>query len=1132
MPPQRCGYDVEFSQIPTHFYTYSLTNKTISGPGLAALEWRYVYGLAFGETDTCTTCAGTSRIRETDPNGNVTRYLFGNRFGENEGKLLQVDHGWNGNSAVRSVQTRYRAPGAGPYPQQEGSTEPYLGDAGTNIRTMPVDKKTTVQQGVTFAWEATGFDSWARPLDVVRTSSLGMTRSETTAYEDNLAIWVVGQVKKITENSTKAVPVLNSYNSTSANLESVSAFGRLDHSLTYHTNGALASRSDGKKQTTSFFDYKRGIPQLVVYPDKTLEQATVNNIGLVESITDPSGHTTKYQFDAMGRLARVTHPLDPDVVWNNTGISYSQAAAEEYGLGAGHWVQTARTGTARTTTYYDALWRAVLTHTQDDNDPRTTSTFVRSGFDFSGRTSYVSYPQNTFEALADGVNTAHDVLGRPTIVATSSEHGTIWSGHTYTTGFSTVFTSGRGLSTTTLYQAFDDPDQVAAAKIVSPLGVEVVIERDIFGKTRSITRTDGKVSATRSYVYDTHQRLCKSIDPETKSTIQDYDAANNVAWRAVGLALPSTKQCDQASVVAASKVSFAYDQLNRIKLTGFGDNSPAIARTYTPDGLPLTVNSGRAAWTYGYNSRRHTIREQLAYGGATYTVGRGMDANGSLAQLRYPDNTVVAYAPNALGQPGRVGPYATGLTYYPNGAIKSFSYGNGIAHTLTQNVRGLPERSVDAGVINDLYSFDKNGNVVGIRDDQESVTSRTMVYDDLDRLTFVTAPGYLGTAGYAYDGLDNLTASVITQGANTRGLIHHYDKTTNLLGSITGHAAYAFAYEYDARGNVKKRGAQGFGFDLGNRLRAASGKATYDYDGWNRRISVVGRDGVNRMQLYTQDGKLLLAGPTNAAKTSYIYLDSHVIAEVGGAGTRYLHTDGLGSPVAKTDAAKAVVSRTRYEPYGHTAGGTSPTIGFTGHAHDGDTGLTYMQQRYYDPVAGRMLSIDPVTSDANTGGGFNRYVYANNSPYKYVDPDGRLAFLIPLIPYVATATVAIVGHHALPGRQGREDTVRTVANAIRSDKADSPTVGNGQRSTKTPNVGAPGSTHVNPGSGQEREYGADGLPVRDTDYDHNHGQGVPHVHDWGRDANGRPVRGPGRPVDPKNDERKPDEKKPEDKKSD
>ena len=105
----------------------------------------------------------------------------------------------------------------------------------------------------------------------------------------------------------------------------------------------------------------------------------------------------------------------------------------------------------------------------------------------------------------------------------------------------------------------------------------------------------------------------------------------------------------------------------------------------------------------------------------------------------------------------------------------------------------------------------------------------------------------------------------------------------------------------------------------------------------------------------------------------------------------FIHTDGLGSPVARTDATGNVVSRTRYEPYGFTASGAAPTIGFTGHVNDADTGLTYMQQRYYDPVAGRFLSIDPVMTDASTGGSFNRYAYANNNPYKYTDPDGRFS---------------------------------------------------------------------------------------------------------------------------------------------
>nr|WP_308632577.1 RHS repeat-associated core domain-containing protein [Massilia sp. YIM B02763] len=123
-------------------------------------------------------------------------------------------------------------------------------------------------------------------------------------------------------------------------------------------------------------------------------------------------------------------------------------------------------------------------------------------------------------------------------------------------------------------------------------------------------------------------------------------------------------------------------------------------------------------------------------------------------------------------------------------------------------------------------------------------------------------------------------------------------------------------------------------------------------------------------------------------------------------GVTYIHTDGLGSPVARTDANGQVVSRTSYEPYGYVAAGTTPTIGFTGHVNDADTGLTYMQQRYYDPVAGRFLSNDPVAADVLTGSNFNRYSYVNNNPYSYVDPDGRNAIVVG---FVGGATVLAVG---------------------------------------------------------------------------------------------------------------------------
>ena len=71
--------------------------------------------------------------------------------------------------------------------------------------------------------------------------------------------------------------------------------------------------------------------------------------------------------------------------------------------------------------------------------------------------------------------------------------------------------------------------------------------------------------------------------------------------------------------------------------------------------------------------------------------------------------------------------------------------------------------------------------------------------------------------------------------------------------------------------------------------------------------------------------------------------------------------------------------------------------GYTGHVGD-NTGLVYMQARYYDPVIGRFYSNDPADvmehiARGNHIHGFNRYTYANNNPYKYVDPDGEFGLL-------------------------------------------------------------------------------------------------------------------------------------------
>src|SRR5690606_6409109 len=42
-------------------------------------------------------------------------------------------------------------------------------------------------------------------------------------------------------------------------------------------------------------------------------------------------------------------------------------------------------------------------------------------------------------------------------------------------------------------------------------------------------------------------------------------------------------------------------------------------------------------------------------------------------------------------------------------------------------------------------------------------------------------------------------------------------------------------------------------------------------------------------------------------------------------------------------------------------------------------------------LTGRFLSVDPVTAYSDPVGQFNRYRYANNNPFRFIDPDGRLS---------------------------------------------------------------------------------------------------------------------------------------------
>lgn len=117
----------------------------------------------------------------------------------------------------------------------------------------------------------------------------------------------------------------------------------------------------------------------------------------------------------------------------------------------------------------------------------------------------------------------------------------------------------------------------------------------------------------------------------------------------------------------------------------------------------------------------------------------------------------------------------------------------------------------------------------------------------------------------------------------------------------------------------------------------------------------------------------------------------------------YYHNDASGTPLLATDAAGNVVWKESHRPYGerlnNTPAASGNPIGYAGRPFDAAVGLSYMGARYYDPVLGRFLGVDPAPADPGGVHSVNRYAYANNNPYKFVDPDGNSPLDIGFLAY-------------------------------------------------------------------------------------------------------------------------------------
>ena len=81
-----------------------------------------------------------------------------------------------------------------------------------------------------------------------------------------------------------------------------------------------------------------------------------------------------------------------------------------------------------------------------------------------------------------------------------------------------------------------------------------------------------------------------------------------------------------------------------------------------------------------------------------------------------------------------------------------------------------------------------------------------------------------------------------------------------------------------------------------------------------------------------------------------------------------------------------------YDAFGNIlqqTGSVNNNITYAGYQYDSETGLYYLNSRYYDSKIARFLSEDTYTGDPNDPLSLNLYTYCINNPIMYTDPTGH-----------------------------------------------------------------------------------------------------------------------------------------------
>ena len=297
---------------------------------------------------------------------------------------------------------------------------------------------------------------------------------------------------------------------------------------------------------------------------------------------------------------------------------------------------------------------------------------------------------------------------------------------------------------------------------------------------------------------------------------------------------------------------------------------------------------------------------------------------------------------------------------------------------------------------------------------------------------------------YAYDDGGNIQSKTEyayttgSLGAAVRTIPYGYGDASwsDLLTSIDGQSLTA-----DEIGNLLSDGTWAYTWQHGRQLAGMSKSGTniaYGYDSDGKRITKT-VNGTAYNYHYLGDQLVELTWGGNKLRFTY---DSTGPLSVNCNGTEYFYVkNAQGDVTGLVNASGTRVVTYTYDAWGNllsTTGTMATTLGeqnplrYRGYVYDTETGLYYLQSRYYNPTWGRFINADDtallLSSPGKAHWDKNVFAYCDNNPLNRVDEDGECWDIIigGIVGGIVSGASSIVNDAIM----GRETTVGSVLMSV------------------------------------------------------------------------------------------------------